>query len=211
MASLRQYVTNTQITQITDLVTGDITDKLINRAESMIDSYIADFYEGGLAKFNNSIFVFTSTQGTFTSTTLTLTTTSYSTNYFQYNVIEILEGSNKGLIIPVESSAGGVLTFTSVAGLTGQIACKTYQLGKFPMAKDCSTYKAIPRIVIEAVAYQVEFLVKNGKKTNKQTKKSESIGDNYSYTLGDTDTISNRISPIAMDLLDGAGYTLQTI
>jgi hypothetical protein len=49
MPSLRQYTTAETIAQIAEIDISDISDKLINRAESMIDSYIADFYEGGLA------------------------------------------------------------------------------------------------------------------------------------------------------------------
>lgn len=213
MPSLRQYATKEVIAQIADIDVANITDKLINRAEAMIDGYVADFYQGGLSKFSKNILEFQSSDTSFDATSLTLSGNGYSTNYFQYQVIELLEGSNKGLIIPVTQSLGGILEFESISGLTGQIACKIYQLGKFPMIKDCQTFKAIPREIVEAVAYQVEFLFNNKKKTNKRTKKSESIGENYSYTNEDgaKDDYANRISPVAKDILQSSGYTAQTI
>lgn len=214
MPSLRQYTNKSVIAQIADIDEANISDSLLNRAEMMIDSYIADFYEGSFSKiFKGEVWLETS-NATFTDTTLTITPNSgNSDNYWTYTVIELLSGSQKGLIIPVISSTGNVLTFDSVTGLTGQVACRIYQLGKFPMYKDCSTYKSIPREVIEAVAYQVEFMLNEGKKLNKPSKKSESIGENYSYTNEDSamDTIENRMSPIAKDILRNAGYTAQTI
>jgi hypothetical protein len=106
-----------------------------------------------------------------------------------------------------------VLTFESITGLAGGIACKIYQLGKFPMRADSYPMKSIPREIIEAVGYQVEFLFKQGKKINQRSKKTRAIGENYSDTYEDiaNDTIANRIAPLARDILEKAGYTTQTI
>jgi len=211
MTPLRQYTSPIVISQICELAEGDISDKLINQAESMVDQYIADFYEGSFSKCNSQIKFLESASTSFGANTLTITPNpNHSANYFTYTVIELLEGSMKGLLIPVLSSTSNVLTFQTVTGLTGAIACQVYQLGKFPMYNS-NTFKSIPREVIEAVAYQAEYLYKNSKKMNAKTKKSESIGENYSYTLEDgvVDNIANRMSPLAKDLL--TKYTYQGI
>jgi len=213
MPSLRQYTNKTVIAQIADILEADISDKLLNRAESMIDSYIADFYEGSFRKALGQTISLEATCTYFTDTTLTITPNpGNSDNYYTYTVIELMDGDKKGLLIPVSSSNNNELAFDSVAGLTGQIACRVYQLGKFPMDKDTYPRKSIPREIIEAVAYQVEFLFKKGKKINQNSKKSESIGENYSYDNEDisADTLAQRIAPMARDILDNAGYTIQT-
>lgn len=213
MASLRQYTNETVIAQIADILSTDISDKLINRAESMIDSYCGDFYEGSFVRAFNQSTSIEAANTTFTDTTLTVSPNpGNSDNYYTYTVIELMEGNKKGLIIPVLSSNNNQLSFATVAGLSGQIACRIYQLGKFPMYKDTYPRKSIPREIIEAVAYQVDFLFKNAKKINQNSKKSESIGENYSYTNEDlsADTLAKRIAPMARDILDNAGYSAQT-
>lgn len=212
MTPLRQYTSPITIAQIADISQGDASDKLINLAESMVDQYIADFYEGSFSKSNSQVQFLASDTTNFTANNLTIMPNpGHSSNYFAYTVIELLEGAMKGLLIPVLSSTNNVLTFETVEGLTGAIGCQIYQLGKFPMVRDCNTFKSIPREVVEAVAHQVEYLFKNSKKINSKTKKSESIGENYSYTLEDgaADSIANRMSPLAKDLL--AKYFYQGI
>jgi hypothetical protein len=215
MPSLRQYTSSSAVAQITGISSTNVTDAILNRAELMIDMYVADFYQGPLSKFFKASLEFLPSQTSWTTTTVTLSPNGgYSNNYFAYTVIELLDGSNKGLIIPVISSNNNVLTFEAVPGLSGLIACRVYQLGKFPMVKDVQTYKSIPSQIAHAVAYQCEFLHKQGTKTNSgKTKKQESIGENYSYTDGDlaSDVIGNRIAPLARDILDGLGLHTQTI
>lgn len=215
MPTLRQYTSSSAVAQITGMDISKITDALLNRAELMIDMYVADFYQGPLSKFFKPVMEFQPAQTSWTTTSVTLSPNSgYSDNYFTYTVLELLNGNDKGLIIPVISSNNNVLTFESVPGLSGLIACRVYQLGKFPMVKDVQTYKTIPSQISQAVAYQCEFLYKQGSKTNAGVGViSESIGENYSYTAGDlsTDTIGNRIAPLARDILDGMGLHTQTI
>jgi hypothetical protein len=215
MPSLRQYTSAVAVAQLTGLSVGDITDNLLNKAEIMIDAYCADFYEGPLSKFYKNVVEYFPANTSWTTTSVTLLPNNgASDNYYNFTVIELLDGSNKGLIIPVTSSNGNVLSFTAVPGLSGLIACRVYQLGKFPMLKDVQTYKSIPSQLAQAVAFQCEFLLKNAKKINSgKSKKSEYIGENYSYTDNDlsSDTIGNRIAPMARDLLDGMGLTTQTI
>jgi len=214
MPSLRQYTTAAAISQIVAIDPADASNQIIDLAESMIDAYVSDFYEGNFSKSYKGSLRLEPSQVNFTATTLTINSGGSNTvDYFSYTVIELLSGANKGLLIPVISSVNNVLTFESVTGLTGQIACRIYQLGKFPMSSYFITYKSIPREVVEAVAYQVQFLLEQGQRIYQTAKKSESIGENYSYTNEDSsgDTLLRRIAPLARDILEAAGYTAQTI
>jgi hypothetical protein len=110
MPSLRQYATAAAISQITGLKATDITDELINQAESMIDDECAEFYQDSFAKGMNRTLRFEASQATFSTNSMVLTPGGYSDNYFEYTVIEIMSGPQKGLLIPVVGSTGNILS-----------------------------------------------------------------------------------------------------
>ena len=200
--SIRQYANKIQIKNFLPSVKdSDLTDATINQAEAMIDQIIAEFGVGNyLSKAFTSEIVETVA---FTNDTAQIPG-GYSNGYFTFCNLEILTGNKKGLIIPITGSINNILSFDTIDGLVGNFDTKISQIGKFPMVRDqINNYKVMPNYVTEALAYQVDFLIKNKSKANSKLKKSESIGSSYSYTLGDKsdNDYSNRIAPLALEIL----------
>jgi len=214
MENLRQYSNATQINEILGK-SLTITDAEINSASQLIDDYTALFLPTSLLGKAVAVSKTFATGATFADGSVTLPSGSWSKNHFKFQVIEILEdGEHYGKRFPILSSDGDTLTIKSGLGITGELACRTYQLGKYPMRRDLDRgFKTIPMEIAQAVAYQVEFDKANLKKRGKTTKKSESIGTSYSYTNADgsDDTIENRIAPKARDIIDALGFNIQTI
>jgi hypothetical protein len=209
MATLRQYASVIEVQDIAG-ITG-VTDKMIEAAEADIDKVVADFYNPPFCKSTTIKKDVTADQIIFSGNTLTLIGQSFSTNYLQYCIVEIMEGVTKGRKYPIISSNNNTITLDEDPGLTTSVGVRIYQLGKFPMYKDMQTFKSIPSEIVEAVSWQVAYN-KGNKKINKGAKKSESIGTNYSYTNVDAkdDTIANRTAPKSMDILSALGFTIQS-
>lgn len=211
----RQYLSEPQLKAI--LPSYKIkpgTESKVSEAEAMIDSYISNFYQGAFRKVNIESYVIKSSDvSAVTNTSITLSGKfSRASNFYQYLVVEFLNGALKGLITPVVSSSGSILTIRNTPEIeTADL--KIYQLGKAPFYYDWGLYaiKTIPNEISRATAYQLEFLDTNKKKVKSKGKKSESIGTSYSYTAGGAseNSIQNRIAPQAIDLL--AKYRVQTI
>lgn len=211
--TLRQYADQTTINSVTGA--SDVSESIINAAESMVDIYANEvmnqFHVGNIKALNSQ--EYPSNQVTFGAGTLTILGNTFETNKFQFGVVELLEtnGANKkGTKYPVISSNNNFLTLDgAVVGITS--AVKIYQIGVFPRIKDIGQYgKSIPYQIIEAVAYQASYLASldceaggavataeaNGKK------KSELIGSSYSYTNADGKTQSAGLCDTAKNLID---------
>ena len=211
--SLRKYLTTSEFTEITGNTDG-VDERLIVQCESLIDQACADFLGSYLEKSVN--YEILEEASTVTSTTATITN-SYNTDYFKYCIVEILNGAKTGQKSSITASSSNSVTFDSITSLTGVVALKIYQLGKFPMLKDRTVgsniyYKSIPQEIKEAVAWQCYYVLKNPKILDKQQMQSENIGGSYSYTKGSTQDRSSVIqllSPQTIQLL--SPYLLQTL
>ncbi len=192
--SLRQYLSTAELEEYADITVtnADEAADQISQAEELIDAYVG--------------FQLKSVPGTYTGvatsgTTTTMIDTSsdgqmnFDDNFFQFCVVEIIDGTAKGDVRAIVSSARAdkqitVETEFSVAPDETSVY-KIYQLGKFPRAngKDSTIignkyYKSIPEAVKRAVAAQVQYVVENGSEffTGATDRLSESIAD-YSYTI----------------------------
>jgi hypothetical protein len=211
--SLRKYLTTSEFAEITGEA-GSVTDALLNQCESLIDQACADFLGSYLEKSMN--YEILEEASTVTTTTATLSNT-YPTNYLQYCVVHVLNGAKAGSISSITASSSNSITFDTITSLTGTVAIKIYQLGKFPMLKDRTLgsntyYKVIPREIKEAVAWQCSYLLKNPKVLDKQQMQSENIGGSYSYTRASTQdrtSIIQMLAPRTIQLLQP--YLLQTL
>jgi hypothetical protein len=221
MPTPRQYATAQYINSITDIDVSLLTDRLIHKAETDIDNYIADFYQGINVKLlqDNPVFA-----ATIAGNVITLVGSSQSLNYYQFTQARL----STGQILPVLSSTNNLLTIPATADLPSNCVVQISQLGKFPRIIDQFLgNKFIIQDIQSAVAYQVAFLIENSKavsgvktgintKLNSKAKQSESIGENYSYDGGSIvaggagDTLAERISPLARDLIDGLGLSYQS-
>lgn len=203
MASLRQYATPSEISEILNgqISVDDINNDLLNEAESLIDSYVGNFLTGNLRKVNQINIIFDNV--TFTNTTATLPVT----NNYQFCVIRILGGSFAGRVLPILSQSGAVLSFDNIDGLTGVLPAQIEQIGKFPISRDTHNGVAwIPFEIKQAVAYQLKYVIDSPSLFESGFMKSESIGSSYSYTKGsgpDNSDIRQYMAPRALQLLKG--------
>lgn len=213
MPTLRNYATAAQISTLTGISPSLLTDNLIGRAESAIDRYCADFYQGAFRRGFAGQITTTAVATNTTTLTLPLNMTNVA-DYYKYLVVRL----SNGLELPVMSSANNIITIPLTSGLTGTYGASIYQLGKFPRISD---NKFIIQDLIQAVAFQLDFMINNSKNRtgisstlNNVTKQSESIGENYSYTKvtagGGQDTMASRISPLARDIIESLGMNYQS-
>lgn len=222
MNSLRKYLLNeTELTKYLGSV-SNYDEKILAKAEADIDKAVAMFYQGAYAKAINTDYVFESTRVTLTTTTATITNLGFSDGFFDYSVIEILDGDDRGVRVPVQTHVGNVLTyFDTTAGLSGNATVRVYQEGKFPMMGDRHVsagkyFKLIPEHIKEAVAFQYQYRVNEGNNLDTEQKLSgwrrdkDSYSENYDNDEGER-TIRQRLSPQALDIIDSYGYTTQSI
>lgn len=214
--TLRNYISPEEIQAITGPLGGTITDIVLNQAEQMIDNAIANFYNLPWRKAYQGSLV---KSGLATDSTLTITGDALTQNSLSRTVIQILTGAKAGKQSYVSGNTSNVITFVTIAGLSGTVEFRVYQLGKAPFASDVyNNNKVINEAVKNAVAYQVEAMlnfdnlgisVKDGK-----NKKSESIGTSYSYTLDDkangTKSALELLAPQSAQSLVDAGLTFQS-
>lgn len=213
MATIRNYATPAQLSAINGLNLSVLTEALIGHAEQLIDSYCSTF---GVGNFQPSLntYTFETNEATYAGSILTLLNGNYSTDFFKFGVITVLEGANAGAELPVLSSTSNILTFDNTL-VTGSYACKISQIGKFPMLKDVTrltnkTYKIIPSEVVEALAWQCKYVSENQEMFSTPTVQSENIGSSYSYNLGSgasQSSIQSYIDPTAKQLLRPYTYS----
>jgi hypothetical protein len=219
--SLRQYITSSEVLEFTGMDASKLTDDMIIESEKILDNLISSFSrESPFAKAMDETMIIEGAVVGNNSTTLPQI--FKSKNYFAYCVMEILSGNDKGKKIPVIASQNGVIEYNTVEDIeAGIFDVRVYQVGKLPMRRDYNGYKFIPQELKEGLAYQVEYLSKitgGGKKTassasNTNSKKSESIGSNYSYTNEEPtkDTIENRVCPRLRDIVKAQGLDFVTL
>jgi hypothetical protein len=216
MTTLRQYLKADEIQNYVNFCDmGKVDDRLIHQAETIIDNYIANFYEPPFCRaLPNSIEI---KSGVFTNNSVTINTYPYNIAYTNI-IITIISGDKVGLNIPITSTVNNVLNFDTVTSLTGTYDLKISQFGKMPFYDQ--NY-ILPEIK-EALAYQIAFLVskidENGQIIfDSNLKQSENIGENYSYSLANgknggsiMTTNVDRLSPLAKDILDNMGISYQS-
>lgn len=220
MTTLRQYTSPFIASQITGYNQGDFSLQVLNRAESMVDSVCGNFINSDWEQANINI---VNISASIVEDTVTLDFDSLVDivdNYFQFCVIEVLSGEKRGYIMPVISSLSQILTVDNSEGLNGENKLKIYQLGKFPRMTDVSgVFKSIPREIAEASSIQAQYLIDNDTQDNpifnNSPFKSESIGQNYSYTLNDSrshyDKAKLQMHPRAIEILSNASFTKTTL
>lgn len=175
--------------------------RLYNLAESLVDDYVGvksyAQIDGKAIQFD---LVFIAAEFLLTPTTLTITGKSYSKNTFKYCVIEVLEGANEGLIIPVTSSLDNVLTLATDTALSFT-AFRIYQLGNFPRVMDTTgNFKYIKQEIVDATKMLFDYLVENETVITGLNLKSESQStSSYSYALADNS--QNLLLPITVTQL----------
>lgn len=221
--SLRRYLTREELENYITLE-DDFNVENLRKAEIEIDNAIAVYYEGGNQKSINKKIMVENSKVTLNATTCIITGFSYDNGYFINSVLEILSGADYGKKIFIKSDVKvddtHTLTFFDAeVGLTGSENIQLFQVAKFPRIFDCSIvdsniYKSIPEFIKEAVANQYQWRLKNlDKIENAQLRTSYSVArDSYSESFGDKRLSSiDRLSPVAMDILDSEGLTIQTI
>jgi len=221
--SLRRYLTKEELENYI-ILEDDFSIENLRKAEIEIDNAIAVYYEGGNQKSINKKIIVENSKVTLNATTCIITDFSYDNGYFINSVLEILSGANYGKRIFIKTDVKvddtHTLTFFDAdVGLAGSENIQLFQIAKFPRIFDCSVvdsniYKSIPEFIKEAVANQYEWRLKNlDKIENTQLRTSYSVArDSYSESFGGGRLSSvDRISPIAMDILDSYGLTIQTI
>lgn len=221
--SLRRYLTQEELESYITL-DDEFSAENLRKAEIEIDNAVAIFYEGSNKKVINNKIIAKKAQITLSSTTCVITGFGYPNGYFINSVLEILSGANssKRIFIKSDIKVGDTHTLTffdAVPGLSGSEDVQLCQIAKFPRNCDCALvdsdiFKSIPEFLKEAVANQYEWRLKNlDSLDNTQLRSSYSVvRDSYSENFGNVRSSSiDRISPIAMDILDSHGLTIQTI
>lgn len=216
--TIRNYISATEISAIISVDESNITERVINEAETMVDNAIASFYEGAFAKAYTG--QYTGSGNATTTSSITITGANNTTNIFNRCVIQILSGDKAGTIANVTSNTASVIEFTPIEDLAGTVDFRVYQAGKAPFAKDqFGVNRIIAQEVKEAVAYQVEHLLSTADtpESVKKTKgvKSESIGTSYSVTYDEkanaTKSALELLCPQSAQILRSAGLTYQSI
>jgi hypothetical protein len=209
MESLRRYITDTELQDRG--ISAPSVFKTI-QAEREIDSIIKNFYQGPFAPVILGTTNFTG--AVFTTTSVTLPET-HKSNFWDYSVLEITSGENKGELIFLTTSNGALIQFAESQTITaGTYDCKIYQEGKFPrdvdtVIQDDACYKSIPSWVKDCVAYQYLFRENNSQLFNQNyATKSYSVNRaNYSeeYAVDAPIKTENRISPDVLTILEARG------
>lgn len=213
--SLRRYLTKTELQERSNISSVD-TLTLI-QAEQDIDNILATRYQGYYRQFLVYEHIFDNI--TLTATTATLNGATATNGYFAYTTLEILSGNFAGNKYAVKNNTNNVLTFWDTnTGLTGNAIGKVYQTGKAPfdggsLYTSNTYFKSIDERIKQAVAFQYEFRNKNSKMFEKIYSTTSYLVDQDRYSENfDTQnkiTIEQRISPQAIDILEG--LTSQTL
>lgn len=216
MTTLRQYITPAEIqTHVAFCNMGLVDDRLISQAETIIDNYIANFYEPPLCKaLSNSINI---KDAVFTNNSVTINTYAYNIAYTNI-IITILSGNKTGLTLPITSQSNNVLNFDTVTGLFGTYEIKIWQYGKMPFHNQNYILPEIKEALAYQIAYMIDNMDENGRVNfDKNVKQSENIGENYSYSLASSKnggaiatTTADRLAPLAKDILDNLGLGYQS-
>ena len=154
MPTLRNYTTASKISSLTGISLSLLTDNLINQAESTIDQFIAEFYQGVNVKAVQGKQYY---PATLTGSVITLTgISSKPDNFYKFLTARFPTGE----ILPVVSSTGNLLTIPPTSGLVLNGGVEISQTGKFPRIIDqFQNNKYIIPEIQDAVAYQVAFLI----------------------------------------------------
>jgi len=174
---------------------------IYNLAEFLVDNYVGvKSYAQIDGKSSQFDLVFVAAEFSLTTTTLTITGKSYPKNTFKYCVIEVLEGADEGLVIPVTSSDDNVLTLATDTPLTFT-AFKIHQLGNFPRVMDVILdFKTVPKEIRQAATMLFDYLMENESVITGLNLKSENQStSSYSYTLADNS--QNLLLPIQVTSL----------
>ena len=204
---MRSYITIDELQTYADVGIDDTTyaQEQIAQAEEIIDSFV-----GTQKKFFASWVFGQATDGS----TSTLVDTSGDTpftqpdNFFKWLHVEIVAGTNEGLIRQIKSYDKATKTITLAedfpAAIDSTSVFKIYQLAKFPrlcdvFAKNGVVYKSIPQDLKRAVAAQVEYLITQGPEFFQGTTDlSTETVDNYSNVAKPA---ARLIAPKARELL----------
>jgi hypothetical protein len=217
--SLKKYILQTEFNNYT---TAEYDEDRLTLAEDIIDNAIARFYQGANTPFitypifDNAVIL--------TNTTATIGDVSYTNGYFQYTVLEILDGTSKMLKIPVQNSTQSgtthILTFFDTQNLNETKPCRIYQAGKLPRNQDTiidtdNIYKVIPEDIKRAIALQYEYLIANPDIATSNFARSHYQVDQAEWSESfDTKTVvtnEERLHPQARGILASLGLTIQTI
>lgn len=211
MATLRNYISNADVSTYTGIAVGAIDAEILAQAEEDIDSYVGpqdravpDEYLGRMSAVSGNNFTLESDQQN-----------QFYDDFFKWCAVMIVGGTGIGQVKRITAS-----TFAGVVSVEGWTTTpdttsvyKIYQLAKFPRRKEeffdgdhapNTFYRHIPDMVSRAVAAQYQYRVEMGAdffSGDKANMTSESFGD-YSYTK-DATTSSLLIAPKAKTYLRG--------
>lgn len=215
MASRRNYLTQTELSEFADITINDETeaDDRISQAEELIDSFVG----------HQEKFVKREVMGEVSSATSTKiidsgsgTALDVTDDHYANCEVEIIGGTGIGQRRTISSSNKDEKSitvsseFTTVPDSTSVF--RIYQLGKFPRVRDCffsrdgeKTYKSIPEQVRRATAAQVAYMITMGDEFfsgNSSGITRERIG-NYEYERNSQSESQSLIAPRARQLLRG--------
>jgi hypothetical protein len=180
--TLRQYF-NTTAQELED------NRDLFNLVEALIDNYVGEKLINRItSKANQLKRVYEEPDFTIANNQITLVNEDqdyWQKNTFQFCIVEVLEGQNKGLF-PIVKSEDNVLTLaTNNSPLF--TAFEVYQLGNFPRMADYNRgYKKIPQEIQQACFYLAKYLLENKEVLESVTFQSETQSTgSYSYSLAD--------------------------
>lgn len=218
MASRRQYLTQTELSQYADITITNAAeaDDQITQAEEMVDAFVGfqdravgEEYKGRVSSASANTF----------GLELQRQANTFQGNYFIYCEVEIFAGTGTGQRRTITGSTyAGIVTISSNWDTNPDTTSyyRIYQLGKFPRCQDeyfdglvvPQIYtRSIPEAVRRAVAAQVEYMINMGPgffASDSTMKQMERIGD-YMYNKG-TGLLSGStelIAPKAKQLLKG--------
>lgn len=229
MASRRQYLSQTELSQYADITITNVTeaDDQISQAEEIIDGYLG-YQDKGMPD------IITGKADSGTANTLTLETgrhhNVFQNNYFVYCECEIVAGTGAGQRQIITSSTYiGVVTLVANWSTNPDNTSfyKIYQLGKIPRDKDSfydgihspfQYYKSIPEAVKRATAAQVEYMIKQGRNffsTDATSMQSEKVGD-YAYTrssngLGNQALVAPKAKVYLRGIMNRKGRAVGTV
>lgn len=217
MSSLRKYLLQTELGEYIK-TSKTFDENTLIQAEIDIDTAIGIFLEGykqpflsyKITKESKDVFLY--------STYMDITNETVSNGFYDYTVVKLLSGANKGLEIPIESSTctnniTRLTYFDAQTGLTGSTDILIWQIGKFPTMGDTESisstyYKAIPTDIKRCVALQYAYRLKNkGKQTGKVSSYSVS-GTSYSESFDNSKPNSPKdyLDSQVYDFLSSKGY-----
>ena len=204
--NLRNYLTPAELQEYPPtLIT--VNNNILIRAEQDIDNIIATFTRGAYKKAiaGSTIYEVCAIDGF----NATLQGFNGGNGYLSRTVLEILSGTQAGTRYFISAQAGNILTLSTDTALDATVAVKIYQFGKLPFSKDNNYlnnnfYKVIDQRVKEAVSYQYVYRTENDVDTKYPVDSYSVNGENYSesYSVKEDNTIRERISPQALDILD---------